>query len=108
MGAVMAKKKRRAPTLEEVAAERMAVATEDTEPTVLIEAPYEVRSGGHRPGRLDVVLYGEKQKTALRALFDGLDGRGRLEDGHIVKRPTDVIRWLLERVHDQLSEGGEI
>lgn len=47
-----------------------------------------------------------KQGRALRVVHDALLQRGaKLEDGHTVDGPHDVVRWLLEQVAKGIPAG---
>lgn len=49
-----------------------------------------------------------KQARGARMVFDAIQGREALEDGHIVTFSADVVRWVFEKIADQLPWENEI
>lgn len=47
----------------------------------------------------------QRQADAMRVIFDGLhDAKAKLESGKHVDSPADAVKWILEKVADELSE----
>lgn len=71
--------------------------------TILVEAPFAIMDS-FAPNRLTLML-SDKQKNGLRALFDALRMNGaEVEDGWPVNKHQDAIRWILEKIADELPE----
>ena len=59
--------------------------------------------GGYRSNHVDVQLT-SRQADALHHVLAGLDAAGaRLDDGRRVFHKVDVVRWILEKVADELK-----
>lgn len=70
---------------------------------ISVSLPVHVREGVFTPHRLQVSFKTKRQKVAMRALYDGLEGRAKLANGSIVVSREDVLRWLAERIADAIG-----
>lgn len=69
-----------------------------------LELPIERRSGVFSARRISVQQLTREQCRAYRMLFDGLEGRAELNNGRRVTNQGDAIRWILERIAEQVVE----
>lgn len=93
----MAKEGKKKPTVE---VEDEGGVAEVTIAIPVHEPPAGVYHSNHVETRLT-----SHQATALRYIYDGLRAaRARLADGRYVDSAASVVRWLLERVADELGK----
>ncbi len=63
----------------------------------------EARKDAYQSPRIDVML-NPRQTLAIRRLLDGLQHRqASLGNGHLIQGNADVVRYLLERVHEKIA-----
>ncbi len=63
----------------------------------------EPKDKAYRSPRVDLML-NPCQTLAIRRLLDGLQHRrAKLGNGHLIQSNADVVRYMLERVHEKIK-----
>jgi len=59
----------------------------------------EIPAKGYLQSHVECRLKTHQQKVSLKRAFRGLQERGeKLENGNPIRRPGDVVRWLMEQI----------
>lgn len=72
--------------------------------SVLIEIPVmPFDASKYRTNQLHLRLT-QRQADAMRVIFDGLhEAKRKLDSGKHVDSPADAVKWILERIADEIS-----